>query len=211
MRLIAKGQEPTELTAWKKINPNGRYQELDNSEQGKSTRQAIRRTAIKEQFGLCAYCCKQINETNSTNEHIASQRAAPNKTLDFANIVASCETPKRCNQARGSEELQLTPLMPECETELRFYLSGKVEGITERAAKTINALALDTQAVREIRKQMVDQWLFTEGAPPDELLLLGDELLRDLISDLKKPDEAGLLPPFSPVLINVIWQLLVNQ
>lgn len=211
MRLIAKGQEPIELTTWKKANPHGRYQELDNSEQGKSTRRAIRQAAIKEQFGLCAYCCKRISAVNSTNEHIASQMAAPNKTLDFTNIVASCETPKRCNQARGSKDLPLTPLMPECETELKFRLSGKVEGDSERAAKAIDILGLNSKAIREERKQMVDGWLFTEGAPPNELQCLGDELLSDLITDLKKPDDSGQLPPFSPVLIDVIQGLLVEQ
>ncbi len=208
MRLIAKGQEPIELSDWKKANPHGRYPDLDKSEQGKSTRRAIRRTATEEQFGLCAYCCKQIDEANSTNEHIASQMATPNKTLDFTNIVASCKTPKRCNQARGSRNLPLTPLMPECETELKFRLSGKVKGETERAAKTIDILGLDTKAIREERKQLVDQWLFTEGAPPDELQLLGDELLSDLIADLKIPDESGQLPPFSPALVNIIQRII---
>jgi uncharacterized protein (TIGR02646 family) len=85
VRLIIKGQEPTELSTWKKANPLGRYQDL----QGEQL-QAIRQATIQEQYGLCAYCCKLINETNSNNEHLASQRSAPNKTLDFDNIVASC-------------------------------------------------------------------------------------------------------------------------
>ena len=93
MRLITKGQEPTELSIWKKANPKKRYQHLDDSEQGKLTRQAIRLAAIQEKFGLCAYCCKQINATNSSNEHLVSQTGDKNRTLDFANIVASCITP----------------------------------------------------------------------------------------------------------------------
>ena len=212
MRLIAKGEASKELSKilskWENANPGGRYKDLDKSKEGKSIRQTIRQAAIKEQFGLCAYCCTQIDETNSNNEHLASQRAAPNRTLDFANIVASCATPKRCNQARGSRDLPLTPLMPECETELNFRLSGKVKGETERAAKTIDILGLDTKAIREERKQLVDQWLFTEGALPDELQLLGDELLSDLIADLKIPDESGQLPPFSPALVNIIQRII---
>ncbi|MCQ8118092.1 retron system putative HNH endonuclease [Methylomonas rosea] len=207
MRLIAKGQEPIELTTWKKANPHGRYPDLDKSEQGKSTRRAIRQAAIKDQFGLCAYCCKQIDEANSTNEHIASQMATPNKTLDFTNIVASCKTPKRCNQARGSTDLPLTPLMPECETELKFRLSGKVEGGTERAAKTIDILGLDTKAIREERKQLVDALIYIKGKQPNELRLLNDDELKqlpDLFSDLDNPNETGLLSPFSPILVNII-------
>lgn len=211
MRLIAKGQEPTELSAWKKANPIGRYQDLEGSEQDKvATRRAIRRAAIQEQFGLCAYCCKQINIDNSSNEHLASQMGDKNRTLDFANIVASCITLKRCNQARGSKELPLTPLMPECETELRFRLSGKVEGITERATETIKILALDSRATREERKGLVDSLIYGVGMTPNDLLPPDDELLNILVTDLRIPDETGKLPPFSPILINILRQFLAN-
>ena len=210
MRLIAKGQEPTELTAWKKFNPKGLYQDLQNSKQGKLTRQAICQAAIHEQYGLCAYCCKQIDETNSNNEHLASQRSARNKTLDFANIVASCTTPNRCNQARGAKELPLTPLMPERETELQFRLSGTVKGMTERAIEAIKVLALDKQAIREERKGLVDSLLYDNSMIPDDLQPPDDDLLNILLRDLQQPDEAGQLSPFSPVLINILRQFLAN-
>ena len=75
MRKITKEQEPQELTAWKTKNPNGRYGDLSHQE-----RQAIRQATYKEQFGLCAYCCKRIDETKSINEHIEAQDLAPNRT-----------------------------------------------------------------------------------------------------------------------------------
>ncbi|MEF3074697.1 hypothetical protein V2P20_06645 [Methylobacter sp. Wu1] len=207
MRQILKieGWEPEELTAWKRANPCGRYQELGNSRGGELARKAIRRDAIKEQFGLCGYCCKSINLENSTNEHVISQQSDRNQTLNFANIIASCNKKSRCNQARGAKELALTPLMPECETELKFYLSGKVEGKTERASAAIGALALDNRAIQDERKQLVDVLIYTNtGSQPSELELLGDELLNDLISTLDKPDDSGILPPYSPALINII-------
>lgn len=203
MRLIAKGQEPPELTTWKKANPNGRYQDLEGEQ-----RQAIRQAAIQEQYGLCAYCCKRIDLTNSNNEHLASQRAAPHKSLDFANIVASCTTLKRCNQARGSHLLPLTPLMPECETELNFYLSGKAEGTTERAAETVRILALDTIAARIERQELVDCLLYGEGMTPNDLQQPDYELLDILSADLQQPDATGQLQPYAPVLVNIIRRLL---
>lgn len=91
MRHIAKDEqwEPKELTAWKKANRLARYQELDGSSEGKLVRQAIRREAIKQQFGLCGYCCKRIDENTSNNEHVISQQKDKNQTLNFANIIAS--------------------------------------------------------------------------------------------------------------------------
>lgn len=210
MRLITKGQEPAELTAWKKANPNGHYQDLEGSEQDKAIRRAIRQAAIQEQFGLCAYCCKQIGVDNSSNEHLASQMENKNRTLDFANIVASCKIPNRCNQKRGSQALPLTPLMAECEIELRFYLSGKVVGTKARATETINVLALDTPAIRKERQELVDSLIYGVGMTAGDLQPPDDELLKILISDLQQPDEAGYLPPFSPVLISIINRLLAN-
>lgn len=211
MRQINKGNEPEELTTWKKANPNSRYQDLDFNEEGKSTRQAIRRAAIKEQFGLCGYCCKRVDETNSTNEHVISRQSDKNQTLNFANIIASCDKKNRCNQARGAKELALTPLMPECETELKFYLSGKVKGKTERASEVIEILGLDNKAIREERKRLVDDLIYINTySQPGDLALLGDELLKDLVSTLDQPDNSGILPPYSPALINIIRGLLTN-
>lgn len=205
MRQILKvaGWEPEELTAWKRVNSGKHYQDLQPE-----IRQAIRRAAIKEQFSLCGYCCQRISLKNSTNEHVISQQGDRNQTLNFANIIASCNKKIRCNKARGAKELALTPLMSECETELKFYLSGKVEGQTERAKQAIKVLGLDEKAIRDERKQLVDILIYTTGSKPDELALLGDELLKDLVNTLGQPDESGMLPPYSPALINIIREFL---
>ena len=201
MRQIIKvqGREPEELTAWKKANQGKRYQDLPAP-----IRQAIRRASIKEQFGLCGYCCQRIDENDSNNEHVISRQSDKNQTLNFSNIIASCKKKDRCNQARGAKELALTPFMPECELELKFYLSGKLEGNTIRATEAINSLGLDNRAIREERKNLVDELIFTEGLFSNELQLRGDEFLNDMISKLDKPDDSGMLLAHSPALINII-------
>jgi uncharacterized protein (TIGR02646 family) len=212
VRHIAKDEqwEPKELTAWKKANRLARYQELDGSSEGKLVRQAIRREAIKQQFGLCGYCCKRIDENTSTNEHVISQQKDKNQTLNFANIIASCDKKNRCNQARGAKELKLTPLMPECEVELKFYLSGKVEGETERASEVIEVLGLNNKAIREERRRLVDNLIYIKESQPDKLVLLGDESLNDLLDELGKPDDSEVLPAYSPALVNIIRGILLK-
>jgi uncharacterized protein (TIGR02646 family) len=202
VRKIIKRQEPHELTTWKRKNPHGQYTELSHIE-----RRAINDATRLEQFGLCAYCCKKINAQKSHNEHIEARHLAPNRQLDFNNIVASCNTRGRCGKAHNSHPLSLTPLMTECETELKFYLSGKVVGITERAENSIAVLGLDSRAIREERKQMVDNLIFPDKA--DDLQLLEDDLLTLLIDDFQQPDDKSQLLPYSPVLVNIIRQLLV--
>jgi uncharacterized protein (TIGR02646 family) len=207
MRKITKGLEPQELTVWNRKHPNSRYNDLPDNEEGSTVRQAIRRAAHKEQFGLCAYCCKIIDGTSKTtnNEHVIAQALDSNRTLDFSNIVASCTTKRRCNEERKSQPLSLTPLMDECETELRFRASGKVEGLTPRATDSIQVLGLDTRAIREERKQMVDSLIVPDDL--NGLQLIEDELLTDLLNDFQYPVNGQLLP-YSPVLINILKQFL---
>lgn len=204
MQKITKGNEPAELTSWKRKNPHGRYDDLSHVERG-----AINETTLNEQFGLCAYCCKKIGESDSMNEHVEAQRLAPNRTLDFNNIVASCTTPKQCDSAHGSQPLPLTPLMDECETELKFYFSGDVEGLTDRAKQAIEVLKLDNKSLIEKRKQQIKILVM----PPDtmESILFWDDATIELfISEwLVKPDNDGKLQAYSPVLVNVLRQRII--
>ena len=160
MRKITKGIEPAELTSWKRKNSHGRYDNLSHVERG-----AINETTRKEQFGLCAYCCKAIDDHNSMNEHLEARRLAPHRSLDFNNIVASCTTPNQCDKAHGSQPLPLTPLMDECETELEFNFSGNVESLTDRAKQAIDVLNLNNQSLIAKRKQQIK----TLVIPPDTI------------------------------------------
>lgn len=211
MRKIDKGQEPDSLSAFKRRHPLARYPDVSDAE-----RQEIRHTCAAEQFYLCAYCCQRISGTNedTMNEHVEAQDRAPNRTLDFSNLVASCTTPKQCDAAHGAQPLPLTPLMPECETELRFKLSGRVDGLTERARETIRVLNLgDTEqnnkALVAKRKQLVDSLIWTHYGPNQQQLLQEEdhELLQMLIAELSQPQQ-GKLEAFAPVLVNILRSLL---
>lgn len=208
MRKITKrkGYEPDSLIAWKRRYPNGGYLDLTETE-----RQDIRSECTQEQFYLCAYCCKPISgdRDDTMNEHVVARRLAPNRSLDFCNIVASCKTLKQCDNAHGSQPLPLTPLRGECETELKFSLSGKVSGLTLRAQETIAVLNLgdkiqNNRSLIEQRKQLVQSLLLTNGIDPDAGLE-DDELIQMVIDDLTQPID-GKLEAFSPVAINVLRQ-----
>lgn len=211
MRKIDKGQEPDSLSAFKRRHPLARYPDVSDAE-----RQEIRHTCAAEQFYLCAYCCQRISGTNedTMNEHVEAQDRAPNRTLDFSNLVASCRTPKQCDAAHGAQPFPLTPLMPECETELRFKLSGRVDGLTERAREAIRVLNLgdseqNNKALVAKRKQLVDSLIWTHYGPNQQQLLQEEdrELLQMLIAELSQPQQ-GKLEPFAPVLVNILRSLL---
>ena len=210
MRTISKGSEPSNLTAWKRKNPNGRYDRLTED-----IRRTIRQHALEEQFYLCAYCCQRIQDINNChNEHVEAQNLNPGRTIDFSNIVASCNTPNQCGDAHKSQHLPLTPLMTECETELRFKISGRVEGLTNRAIETIQVLKLgdhekNNRTLIEKRKQLSNALLLLNGINPDEGLE-DEELLGMLINDLSQPQQ-NQMEPFMPVVINILRSWLESS
>jgi hypothetical protein len=97
--------------------------------------------------------------------------------------------------------------MAECEVELRFKISGRVEGVSDRATATIRVLNLgdhetNNRALIEKRKQLSNALLWTNEVDPNKGLE-DDELLKVLIDELDQPRE-GLLEPFAPVVINIL-------
>ncbi len=208
MRNIHK-QTCDPLDDWNRKNPQSRYQDLDDA-----TRRSIRACLLREQHGLCAFCCKALGSVDEChNEHLRAQATHPSETLDYDNLVASCNTKRQCGDAHGSQDLPLTPLMPECETEFRFRLSGRVEGRTDRARETIRVLNLgdreeNNKALIEKRKQLCDALIWQSyGASADELEIESPDIIALLIEEISRPQD-GLLDPFAPVLINVLQQQL---
>lgn len=208
MRKITKrvGFEPPSLSNFKRTQPLAKYSDLEAPE-----RNDIRIECAKEQYFLCAYCSKQITGTNqdSMNEHVEARRIAPNRSLDFTNIVASCTTPRQCDDSHGSQLLPLTPFMETCETELQFKLSGRVVGLSDRAIETIRVLNLgdtltNNRSLIEQRKQLTESLLWANGIDPSEGLE-DDELIDLVLADLTTPKD-GKLEAFSPVLVNILKQ-----
>ncbi|MGL5193330.1 MAG: hypothetical protein ACRC8Y_06965 [Chroococcales cyanobacterium] len=107
--------------------------------------------------------------------------------------------------------------MAECETELRFKMSGRVEGLTERAIATIQVLNLgdhetNNRALIGKRKQLVNALLLKNGINSAQDLedlktLDGKEVLEELISDLSQLQQ-GKMDPFAPVAINIVNNML---
>ena len=197
------------LNHWKKQNPKSRYADIDDA-----TRRLIRECLVREQHGLCAFCCQAIGGIEEChNEHLRPQATHNTETLNYDNLVASCNTRRQCGDAHGSQALPLTPLMPECETEFRFKLSGRVEGLTDRAARAIQVLNLgdleeNNKALVEKRKQLCDALIWKSyGASADELQMENPEIIKLIIEELSIPQD-DRLDPFAPVLINVLRQRL---
>ena len=211
MRKISKrtGYEPQQLRNWKRANPNKRYPQLKDG----AVRQAIREEALAEQYYLCGHCCQALSgKGDCHNEHVEAQGINQNRTLDFSNIIASCNAHKQCGDSHESQALPLTPLMDECEADFVFKLSGRVLGKTLDAIETIRVLNLgDTEknnkSLIEKRKQLSLALLTEHAIAPEDEDDWADEseLLEDMIDVLLTPED-GKLKPFAPVVANVLRQ-----
>ncbi|RKW39161.1 MAG: hypothetical protein D8B60_10585, partial [Moraxella sp.] len=97
MRKIQKADEPASFTKYKQHNPTHQYKDLNDE----IVRQDIRKKCTEEQYYLCAYCCKEISGTNmdTMNEHIQPRHHYPNLSMDFNNIVASCNQKGHCDNS----------------------------------------------------------------------------------------------------------------
>lgn len=193
--------EPLSLKQFKRQNKQGNYSDLTPA-----IRQDIRQACTKEQFHLCAYCCKRIsgNSRDTMNEHVEARNLAPNKDLDYTNIVASCTTPNQCDDAHGSQPLPLTPFDNECETDLAFKISGRVTGLTSDAQETIHVLNLNKQALVKQRQQLILAITLGEGINLEQDDPSNNSDIVEIMIEMLQQPSDGKLEAFSPAIINAL-------
>lgn len=150
MIYIEKGEEPAFLTEFKRRNPQKTY----DSTEFQPYRVMLTETLMKEQKGICAYCCGRIRVGNVHNEHIEPRhpgRYESKRSLDYDNLVASCNSSRTCGKKKGNDYDQkqfVSPLNPECENQFNYYPNGTIEG----DEYTINLLNLNDYELREARR-----------------------------------------------------------
>ncbi len=153
MIFINKNKTPEFITSFIRNNKHGNY----DSESFKPYYQELRNSLIAEQKGLCAYCCTKITLDKSHNEHIEPRHKKDGtyskRSLDYTNIVASCERESTCGRKKGNEydELKfISPLMEGCEEIFSYFPDGYMDG----DEYTISLLNLNSYELRRARRAM---------------------------------------------------------
>lgn len=150
---IQKGDEPQFLIDFKKKYPKKHY----DSDEFAACRPVLKAELIKEQKGLCAYCCGRITEDKAHNEHIEPRhpgKYASNRTLDYNNIVASCNNSETCGNKKGNKydaDKFVSPLQEDCEDRFTYYPNGKIIG----DEYTIELLNLNSYELKNARKAVI--------------------------------------------------------
>jgi uncharacterized protein (TIGR02646 family) len=128
-------------------------------------RQAIRTLLLIEQFYLCAYCEKQIDEASSHNEHIKPQSSFPAQSLEYDNLVASCNhgtgDEASCGHRKQhwyNKDQFIHPLLETCRNHFRYDADGSIKGLTDAGTVTIEKLSLNNDRLREHRRNVLKQY-----------------------------------------------------
>lgn len=156
MRKIVKDTTPDFWGAYLRRHPHSRYDDLEHTETGQQLRKQVREHMLEQQKMICCYCCKSINSSNSHNEHIKPRSFFPGNSMDYDNLLVSCCTSNTCGMAKENHYnplMFISPLMEDCEEHFRFLTDGRIEGITDKGADTIECLNLNAYSLVQARKQ----------------------------------------------------------
>ena len=151
MLYISKGMEPEFLKEFKKKYPKKNYDSKEFAEY----RPVLKKLLIKEQKGLCAYCCGKITEEKAHNEHIEPQhpgKYVSDRSLDYNTIVASCNNLETCGikkENKYDKEKFLSPLDEKCEETIIYYGNGKISGNDYTIEEVLNLNAYELVNARK--------------------------------------------------------------
>lgn len=170
----------------------------------------VREALEADQFGLCAYCNRRLDE-GWRIEHWVPRSVAPEKTYEWTNLLGVCsghsgERPHdspalpdplegradHCDRARGNAPLSLNPSHPGVSASLTHSRTGRVRGASDEATTDVRTLNLNQWRLTSNRK---DVW---ENA---ERILAkakwSDSVLNQLEKASNSPDQDGRLPPYA--------------
>ena len=148
--------EPDFWKEYKRKHPKDVYDDLQKSEEGCNVRNTLRSYLIKSQYGLCGYCCQKIDTNHSSNEHIKPKGDGKYSkySMDYDNLIASCQSRDSCTTKKDNkydETSFVSPLEEECETHFQYFVTGEIEGTTDRGKDTCDLLGLNNYALRRAR------------------------------------------------------------
>jgi uncharacterized protein (TIGR02646 family) len=129
MRAITKGAEPRRLTAHRKTA----HCDYDNYH----NKDALRRSLVTEQRGICCYCMRRIHNGPTTMkiEHWHCQSHFLREQLAYRNLLGAClggdgqpSHLQHCDTHKRDRNLQWNPADPthHIETRIRYEMDGSI-------------------------------------------------------------------------------------
>jgi len=169
MKHIVKGDEPEELANWKaSANEDWqpKYADLQNPE-----KQAVKQSLMAEQGHICCYCERRLLDGDSHIEHLQPQSDAAVDSLDYGNMLCSCQNqikqgdPRHCGNLKSSHSISITPLDADCEMRFAYTHDGEMQAeptSNVSAQQTIKILGLGIPKLNAMRRMVIEPFLDPE-------------------------------------------------
>lgn len=199
MKQIMKGKEPEAFVKWKRSkkyeeskNDKLKVEEIyDRFKKSQKVKTPVKNSLMEEQGYICCYCERRIQADDSHIEHLIPKDIEPQKSLDFDNLLCSCQKdlevgePRHCGNSKSNDILPISPLNPDCETRFIFAHDGQIlpaQEDDEQAKNTIEILQLNIPKLKNLRKDAIEPFLNPN---------LDDQELRTFISDYLEKNSQG--------------------
>ena len=169
MKRIVKNQNTPDFDEWKAQNDyewKKTYDDLVNPE-----KKEVKGSLMKEQGCICCYCERRLTDDDSHIEHFNPQSNNVVDTLDYTNMLCSCQDqlkkgePRHCGISKDNwfdENLLISPLDSNCEGRFAYTADGKIQPANESdnaATMTIEKLKLDIGILNDFRKKAIEPFL----------------------------------------------------
>lgn len=190
MKHISKNNEPNKFSEWKALaNISGykiTYKDLQGDE-----KKAVKTSLMDEQGHICCYCERRLIDDDSHIEHFIPQRCPNVDSLDYSNMLCSCQLdtvrgePLHCENLKGGWfEAQhiISPLDLDCNMRFAYTGNGDIDTLKDSdiaAQVTIDRLGLNKAKLKAFRRGAIKPFLDSYGKLEDhEFSLFVDGYLK---------------------------------
>lgn len=167
MRKIDKGVSPVWFEQWKEDfrHREGREPIYKKDFYG-AEKPRLREELLKEQGYICCYCMKRINNNTSHIEHFWPKGEFSSSDMDYANMLASCESEsggEYCGHKKNDWYIDdmVIPTSPGIEDLFRYLEDGSIKANRKdrragAANQMIENLGLDSFHLKRNRRQAIE-------------------------------------------------------
>lgn len=197
MKHIVKLREPQSFSDWKAM-ANESWQPTYADLRGQ-IKQSVKQALMDEQGYICCYCERRLMDGDSHIEHFRPQNDPQADSLDYANLLCSCQAqiekgdPRHCGNRKDDwfdEQLLISPLGSNCAVRFAYSGDGEIRpaNLADHSAReTIERLGLGIPKVNALRKKAIEPFL------DDELSALE---MRQFVSGYLQKDAQGMFGEF---------------
>ena len=182
----------------------------------------LKRQMMDEQGGICCYCGLKIKfdtDRKATVEHLKPKGIYRELVGEYKNLLLCCSLTqdekedinndtvtdndvKHCDDTKGDEQLNYTPLQADCSMHFSYDITGHIIPTDPDSETDIRTLNLDCPALVD-RRKMAMNILFDESGT-----MLSDEELRLMSDSIMQRQDDGTFREFCFVIKSTIDNLL---